>query len=145
MVTDMNNTNPLRWSDIWFLVSLYIYSQRQQEQFKNIIATADMLNHAIMNYEEFSSALVRLTEHNLIKIETAPWKARCTKNGIEVVEPVAKQNSVGFRIWREIENNLEVPHWNPKEPLPNPENSLRYPSFTEEDYKKIISEYLQNM
>jgi hypothetical protein len=141
----MNAPHELRWSDIWFLVSLYFCSLREQGCLRDVIAAADAINHSVMNFEEISSALVRLEEHGLISVHANPWRASCTPKGNAIVEPIAKQNSLARRVWQEVEKKLNVQPWVPKEPLPHPANSLRYPGFTNEDHEKEVAAYLKAM
>jgi hypothetical protein len=141
----MDTLHQLRWSDVWLLVSLYYCSLNNEVRLRDAIAGADAINHAVMNFEELSSALVRLEAHDLIKVGTDPWRATCTQKGRETVDPVATQNSSPFRVWHGVENLLGVQPWKPGEPLPHPENSLPYPGFTRENYEKEVAAYLKTM
>jgi len=141
----MNSVTKLRWSDVWLLVALYFCSLRNQSRLSDAIAAADAMNHAVINFEELSSALVRLEQHGLITVEPGSWITKCTDLAIDLVSPIAAQNSLALRVWQETEKKLGVSPWIPREPLPHPENSLRYPSFTNEDYEKEVAEYLKDM
>lgn len=141
----MNDTSKLRWSDIWLLVSIYLASLKNQHQLKNIIGAADAINHAIINFEELSSGLMRLSNHSLIQVSNNSWNCVCTNKAIEIIEPIAKKNSLSFHIWKEVEKVLDVKPWLPNEPLPHPENSLLYPGFTKKIYNKEVSAYLQKI
>lgn len=135
----------LRWSDIWILVSAYIALKKECFFIKDIIGIADTINHAIANYEELSSAMVRLEEHGYIKVKKNPWQIVCTDICTNLVEPVAMKNSLGYRIWKQVEIELNVPSWVPGEPLPHPENNLVYSGFSEEEYKNEINAYLSSI
>ena len=141
----MPTLHTLRWSDIWFLVSLYYCSLRGQSKLRDVIAAADAINHAVMNFEELSSALVRLEEHGLIEVEGNPWRVKCTQKGHDCVEPAARENSLAFRVRKAVEQTLHVHGWIPKEPIPHPEHSLHYKGFTKDDYDKEVAEYLEAM
>lgn len=141
----MNTEYTLRWSDVWLLVALYFCGFRNQERLKNAIAAADAMNHAVINFEELSSALVRLEQHGLISVDPDDWRVKCTDAAHDLVSPIAAQNSLALRVWQETEKKLGVSPWIPKEPLPHPDNRLRYPGFTQEIYQKEVAEYLEDM
>jgi len=141
----MNDTYKLRWSDIWLLISIYLASLKNEHQLKNIIGAADAINHAIINFEEFSSGLMRLSKHGLINVDSNLWHCGCTDKAIQIIEPIAKKNSLSFYLLKEVEKVLHVEPWVPKESLPHPENSLLYPGFTKEIYNKEVSAYVQRI
>ena len=141
----MNDKHKLRWSDIWLLISIYLASLKNEHQLKNIIGAADAINHAVINFEELSSGLVRLSEHGLITVNSNLWNCACTNQAIQIIEPIAKKNSLSFSLWKEAEKVLDVEPWVPKESLPHPENSLLYPGFTKEIYNKEVSAYLKRI
>jgi len=130
---------------VWLLVALYYCGQRNQMRLKDAIAAADAINHAVMNYEELSSALVRLEKKGLIIVETVPWGAICTDAASKILYPIAARNSIALRVCQEAEKILGVQPWSPKEPLPHPENNHIYPEFSHEVYEKEVSEYLADM
>lgn len=136
------NVKPLRWSDVWLLVSAYLSFKKGDSSLRSIIAVADTINHAVANYEELSSAMVRLEESGYVYVERNPWRMICTDKGVGLVEPVANKNSVAFRIWKELEKRLGVPAWDPAEPLPHPENNLYFDGFSKSEYENEVESYL---
>ena len=135
----------IRWSDVWVLVSAYYSSITGMNSIKNIIGAADAINHAIINYEELSSALVRLSEHGLITVNTATWQIECTEKGNNLVKLATENNSLALKVWEEVEKNLNVEPWIPPEPIPHPENNLVYSGFTKEIYASEVNQYLEAM
>jgi len=137
--------NKLRWSDIWLLVAAYIAMKNGCDRIKDIIGVADMMNHAVANLEELSSAMVRLEESGYVRIGKNPWRMICTDKAVELVEPIARKNSRGYRIWKQVEKKLGVRPWIPGEPLPHPENNLLYEDFFPAKYRKEVNAYLACM
>lgn len=135
----------IRWSDVWFLVSLYYCSLRGKNRLRDVIGMADAINHSVMNFEEISSALVRLEKHRLISVDIMSWSVKCTAQGRRLVETLAKTNSLALRVWQALEKKLNVQPWVPGEPLPHPENNFRYPHFTNEVYVNEVAAYLATM
>jgi len=66
----------------------------------------------------------------------------CTDKTVELVAPVAMKNSLGYRVWKQVEMELGVRPWIPGEPLPHPENNLLYEDFSQENYRKEVDAYL---
>lgn len=137
--------NNLRWTDVWILVAAYISHEKSKYNVHNIIAVADTINHAVVNYEEISSAMVRLEEHGLVEVEKIPWRIICTEKAIKLIQPIANKNSLAYRIWKEVEEQLNVSSWVPSEPLPHPDNNLIYPDFTINEYEDEIKCYFLNL
>jgi len=135
----------LRWTDIWLLVAAYLSLKKGECRLRNIIAVADTINHAVVNYEELSSAMVRLEECGYVQIGRNPWTMICTDKGIRLVEPIAKKNSLAFRVWKEVEKILNVPSWDPSESLPHPENNMYFNGFSEDEYRKEVVSYIEMM
>lgn len=134
----------LRWSDIWILVSIYIANTNEETRIRNIIAVADRMNHAIPNVEELESAFVRLKDHQFIRLGK-DWAINCTEKGSKVVEEAQKNNSLAYKVCKEIEKKLRVKPWAPPEPIPHPDNNLHYPGFENELYDDELKEYLNLM
>lgn len=141
----MNKHPKMRWSDIWVLVSAYYASLSGGNSISKIIGAADAINHAIINYEELSSALVRLSDHGLITVNANPWRIMCTEKGNEIVRLIAEKNSLALKVWENVEAYLNVEPWTPPEPIPHPENNLEFPGFTKDIYNSAVAEYLETM
>ncbi len=141
----MNDDKKLRWSDVWLLQAVYYASQREQSLLPDVIAAADYINHAVINYEELSSGLVRLTHNNLILVDINLWKISCTEKAESMIAPLAKQIRSAYDLRKEIERTIGAIPWMPRDPLPHPANDLQYPSFSKEVYNTAVSAYLKNI
>lgn len=141
----MNEKPELRWSDIWVLVSMYFSAQDKASEIQNIIRSADAINHAIITFEELSSALVRLTDNNLIEKEPNSLKFLCTPKSINIFKPITQKNSLMLKVWDAVEKVLNVEPWNPKDPIPNSSNDLIYPKFSMQKYTLELNKYLSDI
>ena len=137
----METTSRLRWSDIWVLVSIYFNKKNNASDILDIIRSADAINHAIVTFEELSSALVRLNNANLITSKPNTLIFSCTEKANEIINPISLNNSLLLKIWDEIEYVLNVEPWNPKSPMPEPENNLVHTGLNRKIYDEELKKY----
>ena len=79
-----------------------------------------------MTFEEVSSAMVRLSANGLARVDSNPWRARCTENGETVVAEAMRSENRSLNVWKNLEKRLDAELWDPKEPIPHPKNLLLY-------------------
>jgi hypothetical protein len=138
----MPELHPLRWSDVLILTAAYSTSYWKKYDLHYLIAEVDRIEHSILNFDEFSSGLVRLEEHGLIEVQTPPWRVYCSEKGTRLVEPISARNSVAYKMFKEVLQELKVQPWKPGELSPHPENSHRYPGFSLEAYGAEVDKYV---
>lgn len=68
----MEGMHEFIWSDVWILVSMLCYVKSEEEitkpiQLRDIIASADWINHAIVTRGELDSGLYKLINAGFIK------------------------------------------------------------------------------
>lgn len=56
----------LLWSDVWVLYAMVLVAGDGRAELSSVIAAADMINHAIVTWDELNGALVRLRQHRLV-------------------------------------------------------------------------------
>jgi hypothetical protein len=141
----MNNEMQLRWSDAWLLLAVYYAKDRARACLSAIIAAADYINHAVMNYEELASGLIRLEHAGLITVASDLSRFTCLAKALGMIEPIVHRINTAHEVRREIEREINATPWNPKEPIPHPANNLTFPGLTKEIYKSAVDEYLKTM
>lgn len=141
----MNDYKQLRWSDVWLLQAIYYASKNEQSRLADVIAAADYIEHAVINYEELSSGLVRLKQADLIIVDSALWKISCSDRARSMIDALAKRIRSAYDLGKEIENTLGAIPWAPREPIPHPANNLQYPDFNKELYDIAVSEYIKSV
>lgn len=141
----MHDCHRLRWSDAWLLLAVFYARDRQEACLSAIMATADHINHAVMNYEELASGLVRLERAALIKVAPDLSSITCSREAERIIDPIAKRTRTMYETRREIERSIDAVSWTPKEPIPHPANSLRYPGLSREVYAAAVDAYLKSL
>lgn len=68
------------FSDAWFLTTLILL--KKWSSLKQIVATGDMINHAIFNQEEIDNAIKKLQPLGYIETDGKNWRA--TKKAIQL-------------------------------------------------------------
>lgn len=139
----MKTKSQLRWSDAWLLAAIYIAGKDEAVAIEHIIAAADYINHAIPNYEELGSGLIRLEEHSLIVRVTNDLCFRCSAEALNVIGECSSGNQSPYQLRKALEARLHVSQWVPAEPLPHPENRMTYPGLTTEVYDSAVAAYLK--
>src|SRR3982750_4276137 len=135
----------LRWSDVWLLTSLWYASRKRPADLVDLLAVADLINHAVPNPEELQSGLVRLREAGLIEQEEGAFRFRCSSKAVGVIEPFASESKTLRQLWKELEARLGATQWTPGEPLPHPANDKEYPGFTTDTYAQAVEQYQRRM
>lgn len=141
----MNVENLLRWSDVWLLLAIYYARNRVLTCLAAIIAAADYINHAVMNYEELGSGMIRLERAGLINIARDLSDVTCSAGALGIIEPVVERIRTAHEARKEIERQINAVPWAPKEPVPNPANKLEYPGLTRDVYAAAVDEYLRSL
>lgn len=141
----MNKVIQLRWSDAWLLLAIYYTRDCQRNCLSALIAAADYIDHAIMNYEELVSGIVRLKSTELIAEMPDKSKFSCSEKAMNIIEPIVRRTKSAYEVRKEIEHNINAVPWCPGEPIPHPENSLEYDGLTREIYQSAVDEYLKNI
>ena len=141
----MKTQNTLRWSDVWLLMAIYAAKDRRPAALRDILAAADAIYHAVMNYEELASGLVRLEQAALIRVSSDLSHIECSTKGLEVVAPNVQRVGRANEARKVIEHQLNVTPWAPKEPIPHPANNLQYPGLTADIHNEAVNDYLESM
>lgn len=141
----MNAHGNLRWTDAWLLLAIYQSSQRGPATLRNIIADADQMNHAVLNYEEVSSGLVRLDASGLIHVTDIASDIVCSRKSAEIISTLIARTKNAIDLLKKLEIAIGAEPWVPAEPLPHPANTLLYAGLTHEIYDNAVSEYLDTM
>lgn len=138
----MKTESELRWSDVLLLVALGRCATNGSCSLGEVIGVADAIDHCVMNFEEVSSALVRLERHGLIEVGASPIRLSCTEKARGILASVLEAHVDSLEACRALEQALGARPWIPGEPLPHPANSPRHPALGEEDYHREVSAYL---
>lgn len=138
----MTHENESRWSDVLFLVALGRCAGTGACPLSAVIAAADAIEHSVMNFEEVSSAMVRLERRGLIAVDVEPLRLRCTDEARELVLPALAAHPNPLDACRALEQRLGVRPWVRGEPLPHPDNALVHPALSEDDYRREVAAYL---
>jgi hypothetical protein len=133
----------LEWSDARLLFALGRCSTTIPCALSSVIATADAIEHSVMNFEEVSSGMLRLEQHGLVVVDTAPLRLNCTDKARTLLNSAQDSHPDPLEACRALEKALGAKPWTPGEPLPHPDNSQRHPALTEEDYRREVSAYLE--
>ena len=141
----MHRTSNLRWSDAWLLVSIYHCSKSQPANLSDIVAAADLINHAIITAEELRSGLTRLMQTDYIREGQTPLTFQCASQALQMLDGLSQKSKTLYELWKEVENHLEVVRWVAGEPLPHAANCHPFPGLSDEVYEKSIQEYLNRM
>lgn len=141
----MKDKQMLRWSDAWLLLSIYYAQSHEHSCLSSIIAAADYINHAVMNYEELTSGLVRLESSGMIIISRDFSEVICSSKTNDIIKPIIKKNGFAHDARKELERNINALPWVPKEPIPHPENNCECPGLTRSMYLSAVNEYLMSM
>lgn len=132
----------LRWSDVWLLVALARCERNGSCALSDVIEAADAVDHSVMNFEEVSSGMLRLEQHGLMLVDVAPLRLSCTDKARAQLASALATHADPLEACQVLERALGARPWVPGEPLPHPDNSLRHPALTEEDYRREVSAYL---
>ncbi|MCU0975952.1 MAG: hypothetical protein MUC71_06505 [Steroidobacteraceae bacterium] len=138
----MTEEAKLRWSDVWFLTALGRCAAAGPCALSEVIAAADAIDHSVMNFEEVSSAMVRLERHGLITVDAAPLRLGCTDKARALLASAQDAHADPLEACRALEKALGARPWMPGEPLPHPDNSPRHPALAEEDYRREVAAHL---
>jgi len=141
----MNEMNSLRWSDAWLLLAVYYAKEHVLSRLAAIIAAADYIDHAVMNYEELASGMVRLERAGMIKSTPDLSNITCSAKALGIIEPSVRRNKSAYETRKEVERQIDALPWAPKEPVPHPANTLAYPGLTRVIYAAAVDEYLKSM
>ena len=141
----MSDTIQLRWSDAWLLLAIYYAKFRAQSSLSTIIAAADYINHAVINFEELASGLFRLEQARFITVASDLSSFTCLAKSLSLIEPIVQRISTAYEVRKEIEREINATPWEPRESLPHPANNLKFPGLTKEIYKSAVDEYLKTM
>ncbi len=123
-----------RWTDAWLLGAIAQASKDEPAQLWQIIATGELLNHALFTNEEIESGLARLTHGG--------WIAE--SNGLFSTTDLFKHKNIKIKNWdsvKKIEKLLDAEPRQKDEPMPHPSNNLQYPGITREMLYKANKEY----
>lgn len=128
-----------RWTDAWLLLSIIYGSGARPATLQDIVAAGDGINHAIFNNEEIESGLYRLTYGKWVTESPSGFVPR--ENTLAAYNAIRLKNLGPHDERKELEKMLDAEPWNPKEPLPHPDNCFRYSNFSSEELEKAIRQY----
>lgn len=133
-----------RWSDAWLLASIALASEKEPAELWRIFCHGEQLNKTIFTSEEIESGLVRLTMGKWV-LEIDDSK----RFNITVKFKKLNFKIKGFSSLLKLEKILKTDHWSKDEPLPHPDNNLRYPGINKmvlndayKEYKKKYRKYM---
>lgn len=141
----MNSNTQLRWSDAWLLLAIHYAQERVLTCLGAIVAAADYINHAVINYEELTSGLVRLEKAGLITVATDLRSVTCSARALSIIQPVIERVRSAHETRKEIEREIGAVPWLPGEPVPHPANNIEYPGLTKDKYSAAVDEYLKSL
>ena len=123
-----------RWTDAWLLGAIANTSKNRPAELWEIIAEGDNLNHALFTDEEIESGLTRLTKGGWIKESNGSFtttdKFKTIQLNIRNYESVLKLQKI-----------MDAEPWYKGEPVPHPENNLKYPGLTQEKLVQANKKY----
>jgi hypothetical protein len=130
-----------QFSDTWLLHSiLNTEKQNSGAEARDIIAFADYTNHAILTYEEFTDGIEKLSAAGLI---VPVGKNYAASDSFKEWFKSKFNKKIRMNVQKEftgIENYLSEKFPNG----PSENNSLHFrSSFPNEEFRKVISEYLE--
>lgn len=97
------NENYFEWNDAWVFVSLFIYDETfRPVELSEIIASGDMVNHAILMPNELRQGFSKLTLQELIEVKEN--KIRLTQKGVIIKDKIKKEKGGLFSM---IDNTLK--------------------------------------
>ena len=77
----------LRWSDVWLLLAVYAaWRLRGRSFLSDVVAEADHIDHAMINFEELSSGMARLSDRGLIVVDSEQWTVECTEKALSLIK-----------------------------------------------------------
>lgn len=104
-------------SDAWILTSMAFYQGRTGTSLRDLIATADYINHAIPSEDEIEGAINRLGTAGLVTVEDDYFYV--TRAGREALRQFHRKGVRLLQVWELLENYLATAE------LP----SLEFPAF----------------
>jgi len=128
--------NRFQSSDAWIFLSLG--NDEAGSTLRDIIATADWINHAIPTKQEIEGAINRLSVAGLVKVEDD--KFMLTSEGKTIYEKMVGQHRQLLKIWPKLEKYLNTTDF----------PTLRVKTFKlkrgqlERVYKNYIQDFAEN-
>ena len=126
------------WADAWILLSI-IYASRESGRatLRDIIAVADGIQHAVLNYGEANEGLARLIEAGHVICDCADFRASA---GVLSTYEAFSKRAAGVREQeRELERFLGAAPWSP-EYRPLADSSGR--AVSRQDFDAAVKSYV---
>jgi hypothetical protein len=127
-----------RPSDSWLLWAIAVSSKEAPAPLSDVIFAADAVNHAIMTFEEFDSALAKLIAADAVSVTAGKLQLTDRMNTL-FKESFAKRRTLMDQ-WDAISEYLQVKEgdWSPQWKDPLWSNSF----FSRADFDAAVEEYL---
>lgn len=116
-----------QWTDCWLLQAILASDKGEGSSFRDVVAMADGVNHALLTSEEMESGLARLAAAGLIEHRDARFFASAKARAIHAQ---AESGKNVFETRKNLERLLCARPWNASEPYPNPANTLRFDGYS---------------
>lgn len=121
-----------QWTDCWLLQAIVIADKGHGASYRDVVATADGLNHALLTAEEMESGLARLAVAGLVSHGDARFFA--TAKARETYATADDGGNV-FHTRENLEKLLGAESWRADLPYPNPANTLTYTGYSREAHE----------
>jgi len=125
-------------SDVWVLLSIAIGDGGNGANLRDLIATGDYINHAIMTAQELGGGLARLTQVGYV--EEISGRISLAGDAKTFWESMETSRRPVLRLWDKLEEFLEVS----AEPSIAKNAQQTYPGVNAETVEVAYQEYLRN-
>src|SRR5438045_4909453 len=92
-------------SDAWILTSMAFYQRRTGTSLRDLIATADYINHSIPNDDEIEGAINRLASAGLVTVEEDYFYV--TRAGRDALRQFHRKGITLLQVWELLEKYLD--------------------------------------
>ena len=130
------------WSDAWLLQSIVLASGAGGATLSQVIAAADVVNHALPTDDELHGALVRLTTAGLVE----EIDARFAPTALVPANVVATIRTSGWqRGRRRASDFLHAEEWTTEKNVRDPRNGVQYEGLTSKRIRRAELEYRRKL
>ena len=79
----MSDAIPFAWTDAWLLHAILLAAENGQARLDEVIAAADMIQHAMLTFDEIDGGIARLSRAGLISIGDKQFHLTATATEIQ--------------------------------------------------------------
>jgi hypothetical protein len=132
------------WSDAWVLLaSLWAMKEDSQAAaLEDVIAAADVINHAIVTFEEMEGALARLTAGGFL--EFSDGHLRPTDRTLGFYGGIQSKHRSTHRLLSEMEQFLGVIPWSPGQDSRAANAGVSFPALSRAAFDSAVKAYHQS-